>query len=145
MPQSQNISDYIDQLNLSDKQYFTIEHANAALPYISKIIADITSTYSNLIKHRQDIDQPFINQDPKELEMLYEKTMDKLSYFVDELQQAGVELKDFERGLVSFPALHRNKEICLCWQHGQDQVHGWHHLDESPSSLRNLDQIMQPA
>ncbi len=145
MDQSEKISDYIVDINLTDKTFFTIAHANSALPYISRIITDLTTTYETLIQHRQDIDQPFVNQDPKHLEKLYENTMDKLSHFVDELQQAGVELKDFERGLVSFPALHQGKEICLCWQHGEDQIYGWHHLDEAPSSLRELDELLIAA
>jgi hypothetical protein len=45
------------------------------------------------------------------------------------LHLVGVELKDFERGLVDFPALHQDREVLLCWHRGEDEIAFWHELD----------------
>jgi hypothetical protein len=42
------------------------------------------------------------------------------------LEEAGIVLRDIERGLVDFPALRDGREIYLCWQLGEDEVGWWH-------------------
>ena len=46
-----------------------------------------------------------------------------------ELQEAGIVLRDLDRGLVDFPALRGDREVYLCWELGEDRVAFWHELD----------------
>ena len=64
--------------------------------------------------------------------------MDHLSDLFDELHQVGVELKDFEKGLLDFPAVHEGREICLCWHRGEQCVGAWHELDAGPEERHSL-------
>ena len=42
----------------------------------------------------------------------------------------GVQLKDFERGLVDFPSLRDGRVVLLCWQLGEgDELEWWHDVD----------------
>ena len=111
----------------SEKKYFTLEQANRALPYVRRVVDDITGVYSRIIELRKCADKP--GGPDTEAEREYEKTMDRLSELVDELHAVGVELKDFELGLVDFPAMHQGREVLLCWKRGEPSVQHWHELD----------------
>ena len=44
----------------------------------------------------------------------------------EELAQVGAILKDYDQGLVDFPAEHEGRPILLCWEHGEESVAFWH-------------------
>lgn len=46
-----------------------------------------------------------------------------------ELEEQGIVLRDPDRGLIDFTALHNGREVLLCWQLGEDEL-GWWHLPE---------------
>ena len=56
-----------------------------------------------------------------------------LTQFTDEmseLEALGVQLKDFDRGLVDFPSLREGRVVLLCWQLGEgDELEWWHDMD----------------
>ena len=45
------------------------------------------------------------------------------------LQEAGIVVRDIDRGLIDFPAIEDGREVYLCWQLGEEQVEYWHELD----------------
>ncbi len=110
-----------------DKKYFTVAQANRALPYVSRVVEDITQVYARIIELRRGADRPEGPEPDTEKE--YEKTMDRLSELVDELHAVGVELKDFELGLVDFPAIHQGRDVLLCWKRGEADIGHWHEVD----------------
>lgn len=111
------------------KKYFTVAEANRALPYVSKIVSEVTDCYMQVVALRERIEQCQGDAELASLQADYEKSMDTLSGLLDELHQVGVELKDFEKGLLDFPAAHEGREICLCWQRGEQCVQAWHELE----------------
>ena len=47
-----------------------------------------------------------------------------------ELEGMGVQLKDFDRGLIDFPSLRDGRVVLLCWQLGEgDELEWWHDMD----------------
>ena len=44
------------------------------------------------------------------------------------IEDAGIVLRDIERGLVDFPALIEGREAYLCWELGESEVAFWHEL-----------------
>ncbi len=111
----------------ADKTVFTLDQANRALPYVSRVVDDITAVYSRIIDLRRSADKP--GGPNSESEREYEKTMDRLGVLVDELHAVGVELKDFELGLVDFPAIHQGRDVLLCWKRGELKIDHWHEVD----------------
>jgi hypothetical protein len=75
----------------------------------------------------------------------YEQAMDRLSQLVDELHRVGVELKDFEKGLVDFPAWHEGREILLCWKQGEAEVAYWHETDAGYAGRQSVKTLQEPA
>ena len=120
------------------KKYFTLEEANRALPYVSRIVGDIISTYSQVVMLRRQFEssgdaaahpETAVTARVKSLDQDYDAQMERLSALVEELQAAGVELKDFEKGLTDFPAVYEGREVLLCWRHGEARVAHWHEVN----------------
>lgn len=111
------------------KKYFVLDEANRALPYVSRVVQDLMKCYRHVVEIRRRIEHDHAGESQEHLEAQYETAMEKLGDLVDELHQVGVELKDFEKGLVDFPAVHEDRAIYLCWQHGERSISHWHEID----------------
>ena len=55
-----------------------------------------------------------------------------------ELRGLGVELKDYDIGLVDFPCWMTNREVCLCWKLGEADVGYWHEMDAGFAGRQKL-------
>jgi hypothetical protein len=55
------------------------------------------------------------------------------------LEEAGIVIRDIDRGLVDFPALREGREVYLCWALGEDGVDHWHELDAGYRGRQPLD------
>lgn len=55
------------------------------------------------------------------------------------IQEAGIVVRDIDRGLVDFPAIRDGEEIYLCWEIGEDEIGWWHELDAGYRGRQPLD------
>jgi hypothetical protein len=55
------------------------------------------------------------------------------------LEEAGIVLRDIDRGLVDFPSVVDGREIYLCWELGEDEVGYWHELEGGYGGREPLD------
>lgn len=124
-----------------DRLHFTPERANRALPYVKRIVRDVRQAYRHAVALQHRLEMPTPDEDTALLGRQYEALMTQLNEYLDELQLVGVELKDYELGLVDFPAVFQGREICLCWKYGEPQVHTWHELDDGFSGRQSVDQL----
>lgn len=127
------------------KKYFTVQQANQALEYVSRVVDDITDRYRQAVEIRQQIEQVAPDQTLEDLRDSYEGLMDQLNEFIDELALVGVELKDFERGLIDFPALHEGREVYLCWHRGEQSIVAWHEIDSGFAGRQDVAQLEDEA
>lgn len=125
------------------KKYFTLGEANRSLPYVTRVVEDLTISYGRVVEIRQNLATLNPNDNRETLENELEAGMDRLSELVDELQQVGVELKDFEKGLLDFPSLHEGREIYLCWHRGEKAVHTWHEIDAGYAGRQDVAALEQ--
>jgi hypothetical protein len=58
---------------------------------------------------------------------------------LDTIEQAGIVLRDIDRGLVDFPALMDGRELYFCWELGEDEVAYWHELEGGYDGREPLD------
>ncbi len=140
---TQNASLTLSRSPKPGKKYFTADEANRSLAYISPVTDDLMSCYTQVVNIRRRIEQPNEGDSREQLETHYEKTMDRLSDLVDELHYAGVELKDFERGLIDFPSIHEGREIYLCWQFGEEQLLAWHETDAGYAGRQDIALLLE--
>jgi len=50
-------------------------------------------------------------------------------------------LKDYEMGLIDFPAVHQGREVYLCWKLGEKQIVAWHEVDAGFSGRRDVKEL----
>ena len=69
-----------------------------------------------------------------------EEVANEIRLLVAELESAGVQVKDLDRGLVDFPARHPDSGdlVLLCWHLGEDRVAFWHGLEEGFAGRKPL-------
>jgi hypothetical protein len=113
---------------------FTLEEANALLPAVRDILRRIQSSRRRLSVYRNQakLAAEGAEQGGGGMEGggLYAKILTKLTDEIAELEGIGVQLKDFDRGLVDFPSLREGRVVLLCWQLGEgDQLEWWHDMD----------------
>jgi hypothetical protein len=113
---------------------FTIQEANALLPQVRTIVASIQRAHQRLSPYRKDARQAAeaAEQGGGGIEdgVAYAMILTELTSAMSELDGLGVQLKDFERGLVDFPSLRDGRVVLLCWQLGEgDELEWWHDVD----------------
>ena len=118
----------------STNKVFTVKEARAALPYVRRITADVVETYARIIQIRRASEH-----EPENYQDDYWRAMDKLGALIDELHAAGVELKDYELGLIDFPASLHGTNIYLCWKHGEPEIKYFHFVDEGLMARKVID------
>src|SRR5262249_1083708 len=70
-----------------------------------------------------------------------ERSQDRMREYENELRNLNVELKDYQTGLVDFPAWKDGREIYLCWRLGEPEVSHWHELDAGFAGRQTLPRI----
>ena len=121
------------------KRTFTVREANATLPLVRAIVADLVDVARNVADRRQRLlalapsGQPR-GADPYREELVQaeeelEKDARRVVEYVEELRQLGVEAKSATEGLVDFPALLDGRTVYLCWKLGEPEIGFWHELD----------------
>ena len=85
------------------RKRFTQDEANRALVYVSKVAQDVTVVHCQVVSIRRQIEAAR-GQKLEPLEQDCRRLIARLRSLVRELDMVGVDLRDFEKGLVEFPA-----------------------------------------
>ena len=113
---------------------FTIQEANALLPSVRVILAKIQRAHRRLGEFSDDVRKAAqaAEQGGGGIAdgIVYANILTDLTSQMSALDTLGVQLKDFERGLIDFPSLRDGKVVLLCWQMGEgDELEWWHDVD----------------
>lgn len=113
---------------------FTIQEANALLPEVRIITGKIQRAHRKLSRYRDEAKKAAEAAEQGGGGMTdgvaYAAVLTELTLQIAELEALGVQLKDFERGLVDFPSLRDGRVVLLCWQLGEgDELEWWHDVD----------------
>ena len=113
---------------------FTIEEANALLPTVREKLLKIQRCHRRLYVYHEPAKLAAeageqggggISNGPQ-----YAKLLLQLTNAISDLETLGVQIKDFDRGLIDFPSLREGRVVLLCWQLGEgDEVEWWHDVD----------------
>ena len=113
---------------------FTIQEANALLPEVRVIVTKIRQAHRRVASYRDEAKKPSeaAEQGGGGISggVAYAFALTELRIQTGELEALGVQLKDFDRGLVDFPSLRDGRVVLLCWQLGEgDELEWWHDVD----------------
>jgi hypothetical protein len=116
---------------LLHERHFTQEEANALLPQLTTLLTRLREAKDELTdaeahealseaaptngggEHGQQVGVAFL----------------EVRRLLEVVEQAGIVLRDIDRGLVDFPAVVAGDEVYLCWELGEDEVAYWHELE----------------
>ena len=109
---------------------FTPEEANALLPEIRKKLLRIQSLYAAVGEMREQAAAAASASafgGGMEGGSGYVQSLYEIGKITTEINSAGVQLKDYSRGLIDFPSRRGDRIVLLCWQLGEgDEIEWWH-------------------
>ncbi len=113
---------------------FTVEEANALLPSVRQLLRKLQRSRHRLGKYKEEARQAADQADQGgggiAGGLLYARLLTNFAAEMGEIEAMGVQLKDFERGLVDFPSLRDGRVVLLCWQLDEgDELEWWHDMD----------------
>lgn len=110
---------------------FTIAEARELLPEIKRLIEQIDRCRSIMTQLTPEAKRASeaTGGGGSRFGAQYARALTSLMISVQEILGHGVEIKDFDRGLVDFPHERDGKVVYLCWQRGEDTIEYWHDLD----------------
>lgn len=128
------------------KKHYTVDEANAMLPLLRVILRDVTELANDLrdryerltrLQQGKGLDKAH-QEEVQQLIQEFERGQDRMREFEQELEDLGVELKDYYTGLIDFRHLHEGREVYLCWKLGEDEVAHWHELNTGFAGRQKL-------
>jgi hypothetical protein len=113
---------------------FTVEEANALLPSVRQLLRRLQRFRRRLAAYREEVTQAAEQADQGgggiTGGLVYARLLTNFAGQMSELEALGVQLKDFDRGLVDFPSLRDGRIVLLCWQLDEgDELEWWHDMD----------------
>ena len=113
---------------------FTVQEANELLPSVREILKRIQQSRRRLSAYRDEAKSAAAGAEQGGGGMQngphYASLLTSLTLEIAELEALGVQLKDFDRGLIDFPSLRDGRVVLLCWQLGEgDELEWWHDLE----------------
>lgn len=119
--------------------HFTLEEANALLPWLEEALAGMTPVRDELAARQSDLlelmRQRLGNGAASKDEEITrtQRTVDRLTQALQrelrQVSQKGIIVRDLGRGLVDFPSLREGREVHLCWLRGENHIAYWHETD----------------
>jgi hypothetical protein len=126
---------------LVHERHFTKEEANALLPQLTALLSQLREAKEELTD--TDAHEALSEAGPtngggdqgRQVGIAFLE----VRRLLETLEEAGLVLRDIDRGLIDFPALIDGREVYLCWELGEDEVAYWHELEGGYGGREPLD------
>ncbi len=122
------------------RRYFSVAQAQCALVLVGRIVADVLSLYARLLDLQEAVEAAESAGAEAGRDELVE-TAEKLHSCLQEMDDVGVELKDWEAGAVDFPCVAGGREVRLCWQYGDERISYWHETHACPDGRQPIETL----
>ena len=129
---------------------FTPEEANEALEMVRPLTAELVRERRRLERRRAELGAvrakvagnggDFDNVEISQAQDEADEALTGVEHAIAALDELGVQVKDLDRGLIDFPALHPadGAIVLLCWHLGEDGVRFWHGVEEGFAGRKPL-------
>lgn len=125
---------------LSHSRHYTVDQANAALPFVRERIEALRGARDGL--NDQEARAALAEAGPENgggtAGRVISGAFLAMRSALYELREMEVVLRDLDRGLVDFPSIRGEQEVYLCWQEGEDDVAFWHEPEAGFDGRRPL-------
>jgi hypothetical protein len=130
---------------------FSLEQANAMLPLLRLIVADISLAHRELAERKLQFHRmvrrregkmgakaQFYDDEVEETRTDLRVETEQLEELISELEGLGVILRSAYDGIVDFPMVMNGEAAYYCWKMGDRDVSSWRYPRESYSERRPL-------
>ena len=126
-------------VELMTDPYFTLEEANALLPWLEDRLAAMMPSRAeleqrqeqllDLLRLRRSNGHSSSERDIVETRRAVDRLTQQLQQQLQEITDRGILVRDLGQGLVDFPSLRDGREVYLCWLRGEAEIGFWHRTD----------------
>lgn len=129
------------------RKLYTLQEANAMLPLLRSILRDVTTLQAELreryarltgVQKTEGMDRAHREEVQHMIEE-FERCQDRMREYEFELEKLGVELKDYDTGLIDFRHMKDGREVYLCWKLDESEVAHWHELNAGFSGRKTIE------
>lgn len=123
------------------ERHFTLAEANAMLPRLGPVMEQLREAKNELTDaeaHEALSDAAPANGGGDAGRQVGEGFLE-VRRLLDGLGEAGIVVRDIDRGLLDFPAIVDGREVFLCWELGEDEISYWHDLTSGFGGREPLD------
>jgi hypothetical protein len=113
---------------------FTVDEANSLLPSVRPIVKSIQKSHRRLITFQTAAKQAAQGAETGGGGMTsgprYAALLVDLSSHAGQLENLGIQLKDYQQGLIDFPSMRDGRVVLLCWKADEgDKLEWWHDVE----------------
>ena len=114
---------------------FTVEEANSLLPNVRPVVHTIQRTHRRLVTFQSAAKQAAEGAESggggMNNGMRYAQLLMELSVAATQLESLGIQLKDYNHGLIDFPSMRDGRVVLLCWKADEgDNIEWWHDVED---------------
>jgi len=125
------------------ERIFTLAEAQSLLPRLRSLLTEIGKEWSRVRELNPDVQKardnaPFDGHSRSGVQ--YVESVSQLMFWIHQIKDMGVLLKDADRGLCDFPYMREGRVVYLCWQLGEDQIEYWHDIETGFAGREPLDE-----
>lgn len=120
---------------------FSLSEARSLIPRLRRMLARVNASRQALVDMREEIDSARNKSELNGGSLLGSAYLKYMATFTDGIQRVhslGVQIKDFQKGLVDFPYEHDGRIVYLCWKVDEDEIAWWHEVDAGFAGRRLL-------
>jgi hypothetical protein len=131
------------------ERIFTPEEANAVLRELRPVVERMVVHRHNLTaaqRHQAELVKQIAGNggdlqpsDLREAAAAIEHEAKAIAECIARINDAGVQIKSLEEGLLDFPARRGDEDVLLCWKLGEDEIAYWHGLEEGFAGRKPLE------
>ena len=123
------------------ERHFTLEEANSEIDRVGPMLETLRDAKQRLLddEARETLTEAATTNGGGEPGKQVGEAFLQVRSILVELSEAGIVVRDVDRGLIDFPALRDNDEVYLCWELGEDRVAWWHDLESGYGGRQPLD------
>jgi len=122
---------------------FTLQEANQLLIEVMPKLRRIRDYYASVARFRESATEAAVSAEfgggGMEGGSNYVRVLYELGKLTTELHELGVQLKDYTRGLIDFPAMRDGRVVLLCWQLDEgEEIEWWHEVEDGFAGRKPL-------
>ncbi len=114
------------------RKLFSVAEANALIPHLRGLLGRAQAEKQRMMELKPELEKAKERHrydwgTPRGVE--YVHVLDAFQQAMQDIEDLGVLVKEFDIGLCDFPHERDGKVVLLCWKQDEEEVAWWHDLD----------------